>query len=176
MTQSHKGHESSVLNLVANRDHTKFFTIASDQRIKIWKFNSADTQKLDQINSIVVHFETCLTVDSATTSSSTFTSSLLSVIRNQCDSDLKTFSSGTVMAFDNSEKFFFLVGKHGVCLHEILSSDEADGEVECERLVESDYGLENATTVEIWNASTSCIVLVGSASGNIRIFKLLHQL
>jgi len=161
--------------MVANRDNTKFFTIASDQRIKIWKFNSLETQKLDLINSIVVQFETSQSVDVTTAVSSTFTSSFLSVIRNQNDNELKTFSSGTVMAFDNSEKFFFLVGKHGVYLHEILSSDEANGEVDCERLVDSDYALENATTVEIWNASTSCILLVGSATGCIRIFKLLQQ-
>jgi hypothetical protein len=147
-----------------------------DQRIKTWKLDSIDTLKLDQINSIAVQFETSLAVENASAASSTFTSSLLSVIRSQNDFDLRTFNSATVMAFDNSEKFFFLVGKHGICLHEILNSDEPDGEVECERLVESDYDLENATTVEIWNASTSCIVLVGSASGHIRIFKLLHQL
>jgi hypothetical protein len=132
-----------------------------------------------------------------------FSSNLFSVINNRLhqDLDLKFFSLSDMIAFDTLDNCFFLrkngstfieffhsknistmneqnqeLNEQKMKSNEELNSNDDDLiiDLECKHF-DSIYNLANSTTIAIWNASTSCILVVGSSSGTIRIFKLLHQ-
>lgn len=148
-----KAHDTSVLNIIPSRDGAKLFTISANNSIKVLEFDSLAV-KIREVNSIDIK-----------QNSDAFQSDLAS----------KVLNNGTFMAFDNSDNFFFLKNKNGAYLHEIIKS-ETNGDGLYSESFDKAYELENATTIELWKASTSCILLIGSSSGTIRIFKLLHQL
>lgn len=83
-------------------------------------------------------------------------------------SDLKVPTSSNLVSFDSSENYLFLLDKNqGACL-ENFQSNQIE---KCN----FNFSLENSTTLELWNASHLCILLIGSSNGTLRIFKLLHQ-
>lgn len=140
--------------------------------MKIWQLsNVSGEQTLEQLVLSFQAPDSAFSSATATSSSSSSSSlhSPFSLLSRLHDLDLKAFQLSNLFAFDNSETFIFLTNKSGAYLSEIC------GEQTVERC-QSIYELTGASTVELWNASTSCILLVGSTSGTVRVFKLLDQL
>ncbi len=175
-TYAARSHDSLILKLVSNKDATKLSSISSDNSVKIWQLSNSATVPTNQIEPLkLIHlfqlngsnFSAVSSPTATNTNPFAFTASILAALRH-ADIELKAFNLSNMFAFDNSESFFFLINQTGAYLNEICG-EQAE---RCQNI----YELNGATTVELWNASTSCILLVGSSSGTVRVFKLLDQL
>ena len=70
----------------------------------------------------------------------------------------------------------FLLDKNGANLIELSDLIDRNDQKLTKINQISSYFNENSSLVEIWNASHSLILLLGSSNGKIRVFKLLNQL
>jgi hypothetical protein len=93
--------------------------------------------------------------------------------------DLKLSNATSLIKLDSTESFMYILDRSGVLLRDVSAGG---GEATPPPTILGGkfrklFNLEQqATTLEVWNASHLCILVVGGQNGVIRIYKLLHQL
>ena len=175
-TSEYKCHSNNILNIQANKEQTRLFSISLDNCIKVFKVDPESVQ-ITQMNTIKLT-DSNISHLSDSNNSQGFAANLFSVINSRfgADNDYRVFNLSTIVVLDASTENIFLLSKTGAHLVKLENMHEPPGNFDLVRKFEGSYDLENATTIEIWNASTCSILLIGSSSGSIRIFKLLHNL
>jgi WD40 repeat protein len=168
-------HSDNIVNLILNKNETVLISL-SYQCLKLWNVindeNSGAKIRLGIINEIK------------------FSSHQLAVPFNSYDQlisnnsfvdlanlvDLKLGNATSLVKFDSTESFLYILDKNGVQLRDIHVSNESDSSLILGSKFRKLFSLDQqATTLEAWNASHMCILLVGGQNGTIRVYKLLHQ-
>lgn len=151
-----KCHDEGVLNLKVNKAQTVLVSLSKDN-LKLWDLSECFYLKL--CKEVRVRNSSFYTLDQLVSDSS----------------DLKIPASNNLISFDSTENYLFLLEKNGANLTNLNEI-----ETNLEKRSKNDYfnlnNLNNPTTLDIWNASHLCILIIGSMDGTLRIFKLLHQL
>ncbi len=151
-------HSSNILNIKLNKQENLIYTI-SNECIKAW--------------SIIINNEMCRL---KLLQEYTFENQQIPLYSfdqlidpsGQNSYDLKQINTSTFFKLDSTENYLYILDKTGAVFMIDLNSTQM-------LYTCCKFSIEQASTIELWNASHLCILLVGSLNGTVRIFKLLHQ-
>ena len=161
IVNSRKCHNSSIFSITINKGQTKFYSLSSENKIKVWLLNntflhSNDTQNC--LNEYKIPIEV----------KSVYNDSLI----------LLSF-----IFLELSDNLVFLANKDTIYLYKMLSnllkldnklsdsSSSLDNDLQEVEL----FSCSNVTTIELWVANYSCSLFAGCSDGKIHIFKLSNN-
>lgn len=159
-----------ILCLALNQSQTILVTCSSSGLIKSWSIQNTTP---DDSNETVIKISFLNQIDNITLPVCTYDQ----LMPSEYQTDLnKMFHAACMLKFDSTDAFLYTLStRHsGACLIESGSF--------ASRLVETrqqfSYHQDSpilATSLEAWNASHLCILLLGGQNGTIKLVKLLHQ-
>jgi WD40 repeat protein len=154
-----------------NKDETKLFTVSTDNQLKVW---SLDYQILEEPVATVISSTIATLYES-------FKIPNLYLAPMDGQSDLSFFKSDYLNSTNfieidlSNNNFIFMLNKNGSTLLETIQKSPSNSPLSQKLAQITNFELKNATTIQLWNASYSSILLVGNRDGTIRIFTLLNQ-
>ena len=185
------------MNIKLNKAQTKLFSLGDDNQIKLWLLNdtflklsstnsSAPSSSLYKFKVPDLHIPlgnfdiySSLTANVSPNSSSGGSTNAPSLSHGRTYSNTsydfhKKFTClGTLMSFDTSDNTVFLSSRNGIILYKIPAGLRLVDQNNLEQI--EIFKCDNVTTIDLWNATHSCILLAGCLDGRIRVFKLLNH-
>jgi hypothetical protein len=171
-------HAGNIINLVLNKSETVLISL-SNECLKLWNLipdeSSVAKIRLGIINEIKLS-SSQLAIPLNSYEQLISSNSLVDLAQLV---DLKLSNATSLIKFDSTENFVYILDKSGVLLRDIDVSGGQSGASAASIIGSKFRKLFNldqqaATTLEVWNASHLCILVVGGQNGTIRIYKILH--
>ena len=164
-------HASSILNLTTNKSENIILSLSIDC-VKMWNLIDSNEEATNRVRFTLINEIKLNGNIPFFTYEQLIASSSLADLANLVD--LRLTNATSVIRFDSTENYLYILDKNGVDLRDVHvvagGGDQVLGKNFSKR-----FDLEQATTLEIWNANHLCILIAGSQNGTLRIYKLLHQ-